>query len=91
MQVQDQSSLMFLVSFFANVQLRDLHADDNGSWTTSSPRRMYSVEKEGNSVVSVKSVTSHDNIPSHAERYTLIRKYGIHKETLKFRRIISSV
>ena len=74
-----------------HVHLRDLHADDNGSWTTSSPRRMYSVEKEGDSVVSVKSVSSHDNIPSHAERYTLIRQYGIHKGTPEFRRIISSV
>ena len=34
--------------------IRDVHADDNGSWTPSSPRRSYSIVKESDDIVSVK-------------------------------------
>ena len=34
--------------------IRDVHADDNGSWTPSSLRRSYSIVKESDDIVSVK-------------------------------------
>ena len=57
-----------------------------------SPRRIYSVIKEGEKVVLVKAVPSHaSKVSCRKETYTVIRQYGIHKGTPKFRRIISSV
>lgn len=35
-----------------SVRLKDLYADDNGSWVTSSPRRKYAIEMDGDVVVS---------------------------------------
>ena len=72
------------------VPLRDLHADDNGAWATSSPRRKYVVEKEGGKVISAKvfSDSSDDDSDSVV---TIYRQYGIHKGTPEFRRIIATV
>jgi hypothetical protein len=40
------------------VKLRDIAADDNGVWTTSTPHRMYEVERKHGEVVSVRHVAN---------------------------------
>ena len=72
------------------VPLRDLHADDNGSWATSSPRRKYVVEKEDDKVISAKMFS--DSCTDDSDSVvTIYRQYGTHKGTPTFRRIIATV
>ena len=71
----------------AFVPLRDLQADDNGSWITSSPRRKYVVEKAGDDVVSVSIASEFDDDEATV---TLYRQYGTHKGESSFKRIIAT-
>ena len=69
---------------------RDLRADDNGAWATSSPHRKYVDEKEDDKVISAK-VFSDSSDDDSASVVTIYRQYGIHKGTHEFRRIIATV
>ena len=51
--VRSFSPLNFVVDL-RQVSIRDLHADDDGSWTASSPRHKYVVEMEGDQVLSAR-------------------------------------
>jgi hypothetical protein len=83
---------VFVVSL-ETVEIKDLTADDNGSWEISSPRRMFTVERDHATgmVLSVeRSLTAGENV------YTLFRQYGTHKATKKekgvdFKRIIATL
>ena len=59
----------------------------NCSWTTSSPRRSYSIVKEGDEIVSVRVFPQ----SSDESVVTICRQYGVHKGTPQFWRIISTV
>jgi predicted DNA-binding antitoxin AbrB/MazE fold protein len=72
----------FLIDF-NSVGLKDINADDNGSWVTSSPQRSFSVKKDGDEIISLTQCTRGS--------LTLYRQYGVHKGTPQFRRVISTV
>ena len=67
------------------VKLKDVKADDNGSWITSNPRGFYEVEFFEGHVATATKVQS----PNSDNCYTLYRQYGKHKGTPDFRRIIA--
>jgi hypothetical protein len=69
-----------------SVHLKDLHADDNGSWVTSFPRRRYEVEMDGDDIISATLADSTNN-----NAVTLYRQYGTHKGESAFKRIIATV
>jgi hypothetical protein len=70
-----------------SVRLKDLHADDNGSWLTSSPRRKYTIEMDHGEVVAA-TLTSNDC--TGGDVVTLYWQYGTHKGVSDFRRIIAT-
>ena len=72
------------------VHFKDIGADDNGSWSTSYPRRCYTVEIIGGHVIAATPCQTNETF-SGARVYTLCRQYGIHKGTSDFRRIIAHV
>ena len=80
---------MFIVDL-QRVDMRSLYADDNGVWSTSSPRNYFIVDLENGMVSKVTSSTQHNF--THFVR----RQYGTHQATLSekritFQRIISTV
>ena len=75
------------------VSLKNLTADDNGSWDICSPRRMYQIEKSDSNrnILSIKRANT-----TGSGVYTLFRQYGTHKATKKekgvdFKRVIATV
>ena len=60
---------------------RDLHADDNGFWTTSSPCRKYVVEMEGDQVLSAQMSDCSSNGDDDSSVVTIYRQYRTHKGT----------
>lgn len=62
------------------VNIKDITADDNGSWDISSPRRKYHVERdhETGHIKSIKRA-----LEDAKNVYTLYRQYGCHKGTKK--------
>ena len=62
-----------------SVPLKDLTADDNGSWDISTLRRMYKVVESGNKGnISVRRGNS-----AGPDVYARYRQYGSHKATKK--------
>ena len=57
-----------------SVCLKDLHADDNGSWVTACPRRRYEVEMDGDRVV---YATLAPDISTKQHAVTLYRHMGL--------------
>ena len=84
------SGVRTFASFIVNlnsVRLKDLYADDNGSWATAAPRRKYTIEMDRDEVVSVNLAL--DNCSGETV-VTLYRQYGTHKGVSAFRRIIAT-
>ena len=75
----------------SRVNLKDLAADDNGVWVTSSPRRMYELCRKQGKIESLQHISriSHDVDKSNV--VIVYRQYGKHQATPEFRRIITSV
>ena len=73
------------------VRLKDLSADDNGVWITSTPRRMYEVERRCGEVVSLRHVTKIVPGVDKKKVVTICRQYGTHQATPEFKRIIATV
>ena len=77
------------------IKLEDVTADDNGSWSISTPRRFYEVERsEIGKVISVNRTRAEAS--SHRGVYTLVRQYGTHKATkdktgVEFKRMVATV
>lgn len=69
-----------------SVSFKDLPADDNGVWVTSSPRRKYEVQRINGRIVSMQHV---QYLGSNV--VTVCRQYGTHKATPEFRRIIATI
>ena len=69
------------------VQLKDIGADDNGSWITCNPHRTYKVEFHEGHIVAATPVQT----PNSSNCYTVCRQYGTHKGTPDFRRILAYV
>ena len=73
------------------VNLKDLAADDNGVWVTSTPRRMYEIERKEGVICSLRHISK---VTSEIDKHnviTLCRQYGTHQATPEFRRIIATV
>lgn len=84
-----RTNAVFVVDL-QGVNMRSLYADDNGVWSTSSPRNYLIIELENGMVSKVTSSTQHNF--THFVR----RQYGTHQATLSekgitFQRIISTV
>lgn len=83
---------LFVVDL-SSVPLKDLTSDDNGSWEVSTPRRMYTIEKNNDTgtILSIKRAST-----PGTDVYTLIRQYGTHKATklekgIEFKRMVATV
>ena len=75
-----------------SVPLRNLTADDNGSWAISTPRRTYQVK--GSSTGNILSIKKTETAGSDV--YTLFRQYGTHKATkreknVEFKRVVATM
>ena len=84
-----RTNAVFVVDL-QGVNMRSFYADDNGVWSTSSPRNYLIIELENGMVSKVTSSTQHNF--THFVR----RQYGTHQATLSekgitFQRIISTV
>lgn len=73
------------------VELKDLGADDNGVWVTSSPRRKYLIDQRGGNIVSVKHINKVTKDMDKSQIVTICRQYGTHQATPEFKRIITTV
>lgn len=73
------------------VKFKDLAADDNGVWTTSTPRRMYEVERRCGEIVSMQHIKKIVRGVDKKKVVTICRQYGTHQATPEFKRIIATV
>lgn len=75
-----------------SVPLKNLTADDNGSWSISTPRRMYQVKHSNTG--NILSIKKTDTVSS--DTYTLFRQYATHKATkrekdVEFKRVVATI
>ena len=73
------------------INLKDLAADDNGVWVTSSPHRMYEVERKDGVICSLRHIPKVTSEIDKRNIITIHRQYGRHQATPEFRRIIATV
>ena len=71
------------------VNVKDLAADDNGTWVTSTPRRKYELKQKHGVICSVKYISK--VTPEVRDVITICQQYGTHQGTPEFRRIITTV
>ena len=74
-----------------SVNHKDLAADDNGVWVTSSPRRMYELKWKHGAVQSLKHIPKVTHEVDKRDVITICRQYGTHQATPEFRRIITTI
>lgn len=74
-----------------SVNHKDLAADDNGVWVTSSPRRMYELKWQRGAVQSLKHIPRVTHEVDKGDVITICRQYGTHQATPEFRRIITTI
>ena len=87
-----QHNAVFVINLEKS-DLKDLSADDNGSWEIATPRRTYKVERDASTgvVLSVRTAGENDD-----DVCTLYRQYGTHKATKRekgvdFKRVIATL
>ena len=73
------------------INLKNLSADDNGVWVTSSPRRTYEIKKKDGKIISVNHIGKITPETSKRDIVTLCQQYGTHQATPEFRCIIAYV
>ena len=73
------------------VNLKDLAADDNGVWVTSTPRRMYELKWKHGVISSLRHISKVTPEIDKRNVIHICRQYGTHQATPEFRRIITTI
>ena len=85
-----QSFASFIVDLKC-VNLKDLAADDNGVWVTSTPRRMYELKQKRGVIYSLRHIPKVTPEIDKCDVITIRRQYGTRQATPEFRHITTTI